>query len=135
MAAPLSELTRLKGEYGTAWLPVHTAAFEALKAALTSAHVLKLPDFDVPFEVVSDASMLGTGAVLMQDGHPVAYTSKKYIPAEKNYTTTEQEMLGVVHALAEWRCYLEGSKISLVTDHDPLTYFDTKEHLPRRLGR
>ena len=44
-------------------------------------------------------------------------------------------MLGVVHALAEWRCYLEGSKISLVTDHDPLTYFDTKEHLSRRLGR
>ena len=33
-------------------------------------------------------------------------------------------MLGVVHALAEWRCYVEGSKISLVTDHDPLTFFD-----------
>jgi hypothetical protein len=135
LAAPLSELTRLKGEYGDAWLPVHAAAFEALKAALTSAPVLRLPDFELPFEVVSDASMLGTGAVLMQEGHPIAYTSKKYIPAEKNYTTTEQEMLGVVHALAEWRCYVEGSKISLVTDHDALTYFDTKDHLSRRLGR
>ena len=44
-------------------------------------------------------------------------------------------MLGVVHALTEWRCYLEGSEMTLVTDHNPLTYFDTKEVLSRRLGR
>ena len=102
MAAPLSELTKITGLYSkqpggapNPWLPVHTEAFESLKRALTSSPVLALPDFSAPFEVVSDASLLGTGAVLIQNGHPVAFTSKKYIPAEKNYTTTEQEMLAL----------------------------------------
>jgi hypothetical protein len=61
-----------------------------------------------PFEVWLDASVAGTGAVLLQTGRPVAYTSKKFSPAECNYTTTDQECLGVIHALEEWRCYLEG---------------------------
>ncbi len=113
---------------------MHTQAFEALKTALISSPVLKLPDFNSPFEVVIDASLLGTGAVLIQEGHPVAYSGKKYITAVQNYTVTGQEMLGVVHALTEWRCHLEGSK-TLVTDHNPLTYFDTKAVLSRRLGR
>ncbi len=64
-----------------------------------------LPDFDKPFEVISDASLLGTSAVLLQDKLPIAYSSKKYIPAENNYTVSEQEMLGIVHALTEWRCF------------------------------
>ena len=94
MAAPLSELTKIKGEFDNQkdktgkrlpnpWLPVHTQAFEALQTALTSSPVLKLPDFNSPFEVVVDASLLGTGAVLIQEGHPVAYSSKKYITAQK----------------------------------------------------
>eukprot|EP00798_Chlamydomonas_sp_ICE-L_P001723 gene1723-biopygen14553 len=94
MAAPLSDLTKLKGDLGAKWTAAHSSAFEGLKTALTSAPVLMLPDFDKPFEVISDASLLGTGAVLLQDKHPVAYSSKKYIPAEKNYTVSEQEMLG-----------------------------------------
>ncbi len=75
---------------------------------LVQAPVLRLPDFSLPFEVITDASLLGTGGVLQQDGHPIAFTSKKYLPAERNYTTTEQELLGVVHALKEWRCYFIG---------------------------
>eukprot|EP00798_Chlamydomonas_sp_ICE-L_P021405 gene21405-biopygen30117 len=84
MAAPLSDLTKLKGDFGAKWTAAHSSAFEGLKTALTSAPVLMLPDFDKPFEVISDASLLGTGAVLLQDKHPIAYSSKKYIPAEKN---------------------------------------------------
>ena len=49
-----------------------------------------------PFEVISDASLLGTGAVLMQDDHPIAYTSSKFIPAEINYTIGDQELLAVL---------------------------------------
>eukprot|EP00798_Chlamydomonas_sp_ICE-L_P020582 gene20582-biopygen29339 len=94
MAAPLSDLAKLKGDLGAKWTAAHSSAFEGLKTALTSAPVLMLPDFDKPFEVISDASLLGTGAVSLQDKHPVAYSSKKYIPAEKNYTVSEQEMLG-----------------------------------------
>ena len=69
---------------------------------------------------------MGTGVVLLQEGRVVAYTSRKFSSAEKNYTTTEQEMLGVVTALEEWRCSFGASSLTLVTDHNPLKYFDTK---------
>eukprot|EP00798_Chlamydomonas_sp_ICE-L_P029835 gene29835-biopygen11557 len=112
MAAPLSDLTKLKGDFGAKWTAAHSSAFEGLKTALTSAPALMLPDFDKPFEVISDASLLDTGAVLLQDKHPVAYSSKKYIPAEKNYTVSEQEMLGdhdlslhlMVYSLSVTKC-------------------------------
>ena len=71
----------------------------------------------------------------MQGGLPIAFCSKTYIPAERNYTTTEQEMLAIVHALSEWRCYLEGSQVCLNTDHNPLTYFTSVPTLSRRMAR
>ena len=135
VAAPLMDLTKKNTDFATAWTDVHTEAFEELKRALTSSPVLILPDFNKPFELVSDASLLGTGAVLLQEGKVVAYTSKKFIPAEKNYTTTEQELLGVVNALGEWRCYFGASDLTLVTDHNPLQYFNTQAVLSRRLAR
>ena len=113
----------------------HRACFDSVKEALTSAPVLRLPDCTQPFEVVADASLNGTGAVLMQEGHPIAYFSKKFSPAERNYTTGEQELLAVHCALAEWRCYLEGPELTLVTDHNPLTYLDSQAMLSRKQAR
>jgi hypothetical protein len=72
----------------------------------------------------------------MQDGKVCAYNSKKFTPAEKNYTTTEQELLGVLHALQSWRCYLEGCVgLTLVTDHNPLIYLQAQPNLSRRQAR
>ena len=71
----------------------------------------------------------------MQDGKPVAYTSSKYIPAEINYTTGEQELLAIFRALTVWRCYLEGSKCTLVTDHNPLVHLQEQPNLSRRQAR
>ena len=125
MAAPLIELTRQ--DVAWQWGPPQQAAFESIKYALTTAPVLRLPDFNLPFEVVVDASLNGTGAVLMQEHQPICYTSSKFIPAERNYTTGEQELLAVYKALKEWRCYLEGAKgLTLVTDHNPNTYLSTQ---------
>ena len=135
IAAPLMDLTRKDTDIKTAWSTLHDEAFLQLKQALTTAPLLALPDFTQPFELVSDASLRGTGAILLQNEKVIAYTSKKFSPAEKNYTTMEQEMLGVVNALTEWRCYFGGSLLTLVTDHNPLQYFDTKEDLSRRLAR
>lgn len=136
IAAPLNDLTKKNTDFKKLWTPDHSVLFQKLKDALTSAPVLVLPDFQKPFELVSDASIMGTGAVLLQEGRPVAYTSKKFSPAEVNYTTTEQELLGVVNALKEWRCYTEGHKgLTVVTDHNPLTYLQTQPVLTRRLAR
>jgi hypothetical protein len=117
------------------WTSECQEAFEKVKHALTNAPVLAPPELGKPFEVVSDASGVGLGAVVLQDGRPVAFESRKLSPAEQNYTVTEQQMLGVVHALKTWRCYLEGSDFTVVTDHCPNTFLDTQVNLSRRQAR
>ncbi|KAJ9516688.1 hypothetical protein QJQ45_015121 [Haematococcus lacustris] len=148
VAAPLTDLTRQdekapKGVQHDARVRrafVEDArvrdAFHALKAALSSAPVLALPDFTKPFTVWTDASLLGTGGVLMQDGRVVAFTSKKLTPAQVRYTTGEQELLAIVRALQEWRCYLDGAAgVTIVTDHNPLVYLASQQNLSRRMAR
>ncbi|KAJ9508332.1 hypothetical protein QJQ45_011839 [Haematococcus lacustris] len=108
-------------------------AYKGLKEALCSAPVLSLPDFSKPFVVCTDASLVGTGGVLMQDGRPIAYTSRKMSPAETRYATGEQELLGIIRAVREWRCYLDGAvDVTILTDHNPLIYLQTQPNLSRR---
>ena len=69
----------------------------------------------------TDASVIGTGGVLMQEGRVVSYSSSKFAPAEFNYRAPEQELLGLVRALQVWRCYLEGTlECEFITDNHPL---------------
>jgi len=117
------------------WKPHHQLAFDALKQALVSAPTLKLPDLNKPFQVITDASDFALGAILLQEGQPVAYESRKLTSAEQNYHTTDKELLAVVHALSIWRCYLEGSTFKVITDHNPLTYLSTQAMLSRRQAR
>ncbi|KAJ9533200.1 hypothetical protein QJQ45_018307, partial [Haematococcus lacustris] len=112
LAAPLTNLTSKQVAAAYDWEHFGGAeleAFNALKEALCSAPVLGLPDFSKPFVVCTDASLVGTGGVLMQDGRPIAYTSKKMSPTEARYATGEQELLGIIRAVREWRCYLDGA--------------------------
>ena len=100
-------------------------AFAAVRQALTSAHVLALPDHANHFTLVSDArqSPPAVGAILLQDGHPVFYFSRKLSGPELNYSVSDVEMLAVICTLREWRCYLEGARFTIVTDHQPNTYY------------
>jgi Reverse transcriptase (RNA-dependent DNA polymerase)/RNase H-like domain found in reverse transcriptase/Integrase zinc binding domain/Chromo (CHRromatin Organisation MOdifier) domain/Retroviral aspartyl protease len=136
LVAPMIHLTKQEKLQPEDWTEQCEKSFTDVKALLTNAPVLAIPNPDLPYVVISDASVNGTGALLMQEGRVCAYTSKKFIPAERNYTTTEQELLGVIHALQAWRCYLEGCvELTLVTDHNPLIYLQEQPHLSRRQAR
>jgi hypothetical protein len=133
MARTLLDL--LKKDAHWAWTSERQLAFEHLKTALTTAPVLKIPDFTRPFEVVADASGSAIGAVLLQDGQPVAFESRVLSPAERNYPVGEQELLAVMHALRVWRCYLGGVHFSVTTDHNPNVYLPTIPQLSPRQAR
>jgi hypothetical protein len=130
---PLTNLTRSKVKWE--WTSRYQQAFLALKYCLTNAPLLRSPNEKLPYEVVTDASAVGLGAVLLQEGQPICFESRKLNDAEKNYHTTESEMLAVVHALKTWRCYLEGATFTVVTDHVSNTFFQTQPSLSRHQAR
>ena len=73
--------------------------------------VLILPDIRKDFQVYCDASRLGLGSVLMQDGRVVSYASRQLKPHELNYATHDLELAAVVHALKTWRHFLIGNLV------------------------
>ncbi|KAJ9693915.1 hypothetical protein PVL29_009743 [Vitis rotundifolia] len=114
-------------------------SFEQLKLFLTTAPIVRAPNWQLPFEVMCDASDFAIGVVLGQkeDGNPyvIYYASKTLNEAQRNYTTTEQELLAVVYALDKFRAYLVGSSIVVFTDHSALKYLLTKQDAKARLIR
>lgn len=78
LARPLTDLLK-KGSLFV-WTPAHDNAFETLKSALVSAPILALPNFNKQFQIHIDASGRGVGAVLMQEGHLIAFVSKALGP-------------------------------------------------------
>ena len=98
--------------------------------------VLLLPDQTRPFQIESDASKYALGAVLMQtdingDRHPCAYMSKSFSPTERNYEVYDRELLAIIHALRDWRHYIQGSPHETIVYSD-LIYFRNPQKLNRR---
>ena len=104
IAAPLNELTKKGVDF--VWGKPQEMAFQELKLRLTEAPLLILPDFTQAFEVECDASGLGIGGVLMQNGRPVAYFSEKLHGAQLNYPVYDKELYALVRVLEVWQHYL-----------------------------
>lgn len=127
IACPLTDLLKKGTIY--VWSSVHASAFEALKAALISAPVLALPDFSKTFQVQTDASDAGIGAVLTQDGHPLAFISKSLGPKTRGMSTYEKEYLAVLVAVDHWRSYLQHAEFVIMTDpHSLIHLSDQRLH-------
>ena len=110
------------------WLPVHQQAFENLISCLTKTPVLAFANFEEPFELETDASSSGLGAVLFQrlqgKKRVIAYASRTLNPAESKYPAHKLECLALKWAICEkFRDYLYGAPSFVVTtDNNPLTY-------------
>ncbi|GKA38292.1 reverse transcriptase domain-containing protein [Tanacetum coccineum] len=115
-------------------------AFQTLKKKLTEAPILVVPDSNLPFELMCDASDFAIGAVLGQrkmkhNFRLIHYASKTMTEAQIHYTTTEKEMLAVVYAFEKFRPYLVLSKSIVYTDHSALKYLMNKQDAKPRLLR
>ncbi|RVW33143.1 Transposon Ty3-I Gag-Pol polyprotein [Vitis vinifera] len=137
ISKPLCELLVKDAKF--VWDEKCQRSFEELKQFLTTAPIVRAPNWKLPFEVMCDSSDLAMGAVLGQreDGKPyvIYYASKTLNEAQRNYTTTEKELLAVVFALDKFRAYLVGSSIVVFTDHSALKYLLTKQDAKARLIR
>ncbi|UYV79514.1 hypothetical protein LAZ67_17002951, partial [Cordylochernes scorpioides] len=136
-AKPLNDL--LKNDAKFCWNKEQENAFEILKEALTSEPVLGHFIEDAETHIHTDASGYGIGAVLIQiqggAERPIAYASRTLTKAEKNYSTTEKELLAVVWATSKFRPYLFGRNFTVVTDHHSLCWLAGLKDPSGRLAR
>ena len=157
VVSPLTDLLKGVSKGRVELPPAAVDAFNRLKKEFTTAPILRHFDPTLPTVIETDASDAVVAAVLSQwhqrnptelepssppntrthSLHPVAYWSRKMIPAERNYEIHDKELLAIVDCCAQWRHYLHGlGKPFLVyTDHQALLYFNTKRQLTRRQAR
>jgi hypothetical protein len=100
LVTPLTEV--IKKNMGFKWGEEQERAFQLVKQKLTNASLLSLPNFTKMFEIECDASGIGIGVVLMQEGRPIAYFSEKLSGVALNYPTYDKELYALVRALETW---------------------------------
>ena len=102
------------------WTHGADKSFETLKQKVAELPVLALPDFNKIFQVECDASGNAIGAILSQEGKPVAFFSEKLNDAKRKYSMYDQEFYAIVQALKKWRHYLIPKELVLYTNHKAL---------------
>ncbi|KAL0309863.1 UNVERIFIED_CONTAM: Retrovirus-related Pol polyprotein from transposon opus [Sesamum radiatum] len=137
IARPLTNLLSKDAQFHFDDACLH--AFRDLKEKLTTAPIVSAPAWDLPFEIMCDASNDTLGAVLGQRVekrfHTIYYASRTMNDAQRNYATTEKELLAVIFAIEKFRPYLLLSKVIVFTDHSALRYLMSKSDAKPRLLR
>ena len=137
IARPLC--TFLSKDVPFTWSQACDFAFTKLKTMLVSPPIMRSPNWDLPFEIMCDASDYAIGAVLGQregkKAFVIYYASKTLNSAQANYTTIEKEFLAVVFALEKFMSYIVGSPVTIFTDHAALKYLLSKQDTKPRLTR
>jgi hypothetical protein len=138
LASPLTDLTKKGMKTEIDWGEPQQRAFTVLKTYIANPPVLKLPDVTKTFILQTDASNVGIGAVMLQEGedgikHPVAFASRKLLPRETNYSTIEKECLAIVWTIGKFEQYLYGTEFILDTDHQRLQFLGAAQFQNGRL--
>jgi len=134
---PMSGLLKKRRQWQ--WQQEQQDAFEEPKRKLTEAPVLACPDFSEKFVLQTDASDIGLGAVLTQKiqgtERVIAFASRRLIAAKENYSATEKECLAIVWVIRKLRCYLEGYRFEVITDHLALKWLNSIDSPTGRIAR
>lgn len=135
--APLTTLLKKSTKF--AWTKACEQAFLKINKCLVRAPILCCPNYTLPFQVQTDASGYGIGAVLLQP-HPdgdrvISYLSRSLTKQEQHYSTTERECLAVLWAVGKLRPYLEGIPFTVITDHSSLVWLQNLRDPRGRLAR
>jgi hypothetical protein len=133
IAKPLTGLTEKGVDFE--WDNDCEVSFQTLRHKLVNAPILSLSESGKRFTVYTDASRIGLGCVLMQDGKVITYGSRQLKKHERNYPTHDLELVAVVFALKSWRHYLYGETCDIYTDHKSLKYIFTQRELNMRQRR
>lgn len=137
--APLTDLTKGKGNSRIIWTPDCQNALDRIRQIMSAAPVLRLPCVEQDFVLQTDASDTGLGAVLLQEFegslHPVSFASRKLLDRETRYSTIEKECLAIVWAVSVFARYLWGQCFMLQVDHRPLAYLNTAAYSNSRIMR
>lgn len=138
LTVPITNL--LKKNVKFVWTEEAEQAFEKLKVCLSSPPVLATARYDLPFEIQCDASATGAGSILTQiheDGKErvVAFYSHKFTKAQQNFSTTERECLSCILAIERFRCFVEGTRFTVYTDHASLLWLKNIKDPTGRLSR
>ena len=112
------------------WTDKRDTAFTDLKWLVSTTPVLRGPNWDIPFQISSNASDTTIRAILGQeeDKKPYAiyFISKNLTPTELNYTATKKEFLVVIYAINKFRHYITGYPVFLYTNHSAIKYLANK---------
>ena len=133
--APLTTCSGMKNNVILNWTPGIQQALDKIHLLMAAGALSAYPDHNKQFNIFTDSSDYQMGACIMQEGRPVAHYSKKLNSAQKNYTTTEKEMLSVIATLEEFQSMLLGACIHVYTDHKNLTFDDLKTQQVLQLAK
>jgi len=133
IASPLNEIVKQNVEFK--WESEQDKTFNALKEKLTNALILALSNFFKSFEIECDASNVGIGTILLQEGHTIAYFSEKLKDAIFNYSTYDKELYALVRALQTWQHYFLPKEFVIHSDHESLKHLKSQGKLNKRHAR
>ncbi|KAM0974885.1 hypothetical protein ACFX2C_017998 [Malus domestica] len=130
----MAPITKCLKEGKFHWGEEADQSFALIKEKLSTAPILALPDFDKLFKVECNASIVGIGHVISQEGRPVALYSEKLSEAQKKWSTYELEFYDVVRALKVWENYLIQREFILYIDNQALKFINSQSKKNRMHG-